>query len=176
RAVIYDWLTKEGGAQGNPTVWIDTIVQETHQWPRHVHSYAKHAAEHLKENGGIMTTQGLNAVIKLGQEGRKQYYKQRVASFRGDQLQCLIKSMGEAVEGKLVKYKDFMFSLTDEYDKKEAQDLFDLFIRKGILEEYEGKYAISIPSMHAWLKEKYGRESIESVRETKVRPNPSEGF
>ncbi len=33
RAVIQDWLVKEGGAKGNPTPWIDQIAQKTHGWP-----------------------------------------------------------------------------------------------------------------------------------------------
>ncbi len=49
RAVIRDWLVKEGGAKGAPASWIHAIAQQTHRWPRHVHSYANHAAEYLKK-------------------------------------------------------------------------------------------------------------------------------
>ncbi len=40
RAVIQDWLQKEGGAKGDPTEWTDAITQETHGWPHHILSYA----------------------------------------------------------------------------------------------------------------------------------------
>ncbi len=89
RAVIQDWLVKEGGAKGAPDEWIHAIVQETHGWPRHVHSYANHAAEYLKEKGGLMTPQGLKIVMELGEEGRKQYYKQRVSNFMGISFSAL---------------------------------------------------------------------------------------
>ncbi|MCY4158912.1 MAG: hypothetical protein OXF48_04815, partial [Bacteroidetes bacterium] len=159
RAVIYDWLTKEGGAQGNPAAWIDAIVQETHQWPRHVHSYAKHAAEHLKENGGIMTTQGLNAVIESGQEGRKQYYKQRVSKFYGDQLQRLMSSISNNPLGEPISRLAIISSLAQTYDDDKAEDLLKDFIEKGILEKSGKGLSIPIPSMHAWLKEEYGASS-----------------
>ena len=68
-------LLATGQARGDPAPWIDAIAQQTHGWPRHVHSYARHAAEHLKEKGGLMTPQGLKIVMELGEEGRKQYYK-----------------------------------------------------------------------------------------------------
>ncbi len=176
RAVIQDWLVKEGGAKGDPAPWIHAIAQKTHGWPRHVHSYARHAAKHLKEKGGLMTPQGLKIIMELGEEGRKQYYKQRVSKFRGDQLQCLMKSMGEADKGKTARYKVIMSSMVDEYGREEAKNLFDLFIEKGILEEHEEGYAISIPSMHTWLNEKYGLERTEPTRERKARPTPPKDF
>ncbi len=176
RAVIQDWLVKEGGAKGDPAPWIDAIAQQTHGWPRHVHSYAKHAAGHLKEKGGIMTSQGLKIVMELGEEGCKQYYKQRISNFRGDQLQCLMKSMGDADKGKTARYKVIMSSMVDEYGREEPDNLFHLFIEKGILEEHEEGYAISIPSMHTWLNEKYGLERLGSTHGTKAHPTPMKNF
>ncbi len=35
RAVLHDWLTKEGGAEGDPAAWIEAIARETHGWPQH---------------------------------------------------------------------------------------------------------------------------------------------
>ncbi|MCY4204339.1 MAG: ATP-binding protein [Bacteroidetes bacterium] len=157
RAVIYDWLTKEGGAQGNPTVWIDTIVQETHQWPRHVHSYAKHAAEHLKENGGIMTTQGLNAVIKLGQEGRKQYYKQRVAGFDGDEIACLYEAIASIRSGKRFKKDLILAPLIKKYESDKAESLFKKLIDKGVISTDGILYSVPIPSMHDWMRSELER-------------------
>ncbi len=34
QAVIRDWLTVDGGANGDPAEWIDAIMQETHGWKR----------------------------------------------------------------------------------------------------------------------------------------------
>ncbi len=33
REVIKDWLKKDGRAKGDPTPWIDAIMQRTHGWP-----------------------------------------------------------------------------------------------------------------------------------------------
>ncbi len=45
-AVIHDWLTKEGGAKGDPAEWIDVIAQETHGWPQHILSYVVSVPEY----------------------------------------------------------------------------------------------------------------------------------
>jgi len=58
RSVIQDWLKKEGGAQGDPTAWIDAIARETHGWPQHIQSYARRAADQLTAHGGVMTPGG----------------------------------------------------------------------------------------------------------------------
>ncbi len=47
---------------------------------------------------------------------------------------------------------------------------------KGILEKRKTGYAVSILSMHTWLKKEYGRETIEFPYETKARQNPPRGF
>ncbi len=176
RAVIQDWLVKEGGAKGDPAPWIDAIAQQTHGWPRHVHSYAEHAAGHLKEKGGIMTPQGLKIVMELGEEGRKQYYKQRVSKFYGDQLQCLVTSIANTPFGEPTSRLEIVSSLAQTYGNDQAEDLLKDFIEKGILEKSGKGLSISIPSMHTWLKEEYGHERIEPTRERKARPTPPKDF
>ncbi len=158
RAVIQDWLVKEGGTKGDPAPWINAIVQETQGWPRHVHSYAKHAAEHLKEKGGLMTPQGLKIFMELGEEGRKQYYKQRVSTFYGDQLQCLVNSISNTPFGEPTPRLEIVSSLAQTYGNDQAEDLLKDFIEKGILEKSGKGLSISIPSMHTWLKEEYGEK------------------
>ncbi len=176
RAVIQDWLVKEGGAKGDPAPWIDAIAQQTHGWPRHVHSYAEHAAGHLKEKGGIMTPQGLKIVMELGEEGRKQYYKQRVSTFYGDQLQCLVTSIANTPFGEPTSRLEIVSSLAQTYGNDQAEDLLKDFIEKGILEKSGKGLSISIPSMHTWLKEEYGHERIEPTRERIARPTPPKDF
>jgi len=68
-AVIEDWLNREGRAKGDPTEWIDAIAKETQGWPRHVQSYSKRAADYLEARDGIMTADGLKAVLKAGRKG-----------------------------------------------------------------------------------------------------------
>jgi hypothetical protein len=161
RAVIRDWLNKEGRAKGDPTAWIDAIANEAQGWPRHVQSYSKRAADYLEARDRLMTVNGLKAVLKAGRKGRAVYYKQRVDRFRGDQIRCLAMSMAGVPQGKPAEYKDIMSLLVNEYGESKANKLFDRFIEKGILEESGIGYAVPIPSMHTWLTEEYASEKIE---------------
>jgi len=152
RAVIHDWLTKKGGARGDPTVWMDAIVQKTNQWPRHVHSYAKHAGEYLEKNGGVMTSQGLKAVMELGQRGRIQYYKQRVVGFEGNELICLYEAIADIESGAPFSEDLILDPLKKKYGFEEAKKVFKKFIDKGIVSPVGGLYSVPIPSMHDWMK------------------------
>ncbi|MCY4232136.1 MAG: ATP-binding protein [Bacteroidetes bacterium] len=155
RAVIKDWLVREGGAKGDITEWIDAIQQETHGWARHVQSYAFHAAYHLNENGGRMTQTGLSTVLELGREGRKMYYKQRLVQFNGDEIQCLVNCMPDNPLEPPTSRQAILSSMTQQFEEHGNQ-LIEDFINKGILVEKGKGLTISIPSMHAWLKEEYG--------------------
>ncbi|MCY3613900.1 MAG: hypothetical protein OXH03_02265, partial [Bacteroidetes bacterium] len=154
RAVIQDWITKEGGAHGDPTAWIGAVAQETHGWPQHIQSYANHAVAQLKADDGVMTSSGLSAALQAGREARKMYYKQRADEFFGDEIQCLVSALPENPSGSPASRIDIMSALTKAYDL-EAKDLFDRFIRKGILEKSGVGLVVPIPSMHAWLKDVY---------------------
>ncbi|MCY4205711.1 MAG: ATP-binding protein [Bacteroidetes bacterium] len=158
RAIIQDWIIKEGRAKGDITEWIDAIAQETHGWPQHIQAYVKPASDQLKANSGIMTLERLDVALEAGREGRKGYYKQRTDDFRGDQLHCLARCIPKSPREKPAGYRDIMSSLKKEYDKIEAQELFSDFEKKGILEKSGMGYAVPIPSMHTWLKDTYDPE------------------
>ncbi len=68
RAVVEDWLTKEGEAQGDPTAWIDAITQETYGWAQHIISYTEPAVSYLKKHGNKMTDMGLASVMEEGRQ------------------------------------------------------------------------------------------------------------
>ncbi len=165
RLVIRDWLTKEGGCKGDPSAWIDVIAQETHGWPQHIQCYAYLASEYLRKNHGVMTPAGLDSILEAGHEDRKVYYKQRVEEFRIDQIRCLAKTIMDVAQGEPVEYKVMMSSLIQEYGQSGAEDLFKKFEQKGILGQNDMGYMVSIPSMHAWLKDTYARSTIEMPRE-----------
>ncbi|MCY3613898.1 MAG: ATP-binding protein [Bacteroidetes bacterium] len=169
RAVIRDWIKKEGGAKGDPTTWIDAIALETHGWAQHIQSYADCAADQLTANDGIMTPGGLSAALEAGREGRKVYYKQRVEGFRADQLRCLARAIAAVPQGAPAEYRDIVSSLAQEYGEDGAQDLFRKLEAEGLLTASGMGYAVPIPSMHAWLKDVYVRESIE------IPPAPTMG-
>ncbi len=159
RLVIEDWIKKEGRGQGDPTAWIDAISQETHGWPRHVHSYAKHASEYLKANKGVMNPDGLSTVLKAGHNARRAYYEGRVYGFEPDQVQCLAGSIPDGAVGHPIPRLKIMSALGNKYDDGPAQDLFMDFVNKGIIEKRGLGYAIPIPSMHTWLRDTYAMEN-----------------
>ena len=162
RAVIQDWITEEGGAKGDPTAWIDAIAQETHGWPQHIQTYVNRAVTQLKANNGVMTPGGLSAALEAGREGRKVYYKQRVEDFRADQLRCLARVIPAVPQRAPAEYRDIVSSLAQEYGEDGAQDLFRKLESEGLLTASGMGYSVPIPSMHAWLKDVYGRERIET--------------
>ncbi len=179
RLVIEDWIQKEGRGQGDPSAWVDTIARETHGWPQHIQCYADLASEYLKANDGVMTADGLSSVLEDGHEDRKVYYKQRVSDFRVDQIRCLTRSIVDVSPETPIEYKAIMSSLRQEYGQSEAEKIFQKFEEKGILEQNDIGYMISIPSMHTWLKETYTRERTEISRETqksRVERDRGSGF
>jgi len=170
RAVIYDWLTKKGGAKGDPIAWMDAIAQETNQWPRHVHSYAKHAGQYLEKNDGVMTPQGLKAVMELGQRGRTQYYKQRMVGFDGDKLACLYEAIAEVESGAPFSKGLIFDRLEKKYGYERAEKVFKKIIDKGIFSPVDTEYCIPIPSMHDWMKSVLERKH-ERLRQAEAVQN-----
>ena len=164
RAVIQDWITKEGGAKGDPTAWINAIAQETHGWPQHIQTYVNRAVAQLKANEGVMTPGGLSTTLHAGREARKVYYKQRVDKFFGDEIQCLVSALPDNPSGPPASRTDIMSALAKTYDL-EAKALFDRFTSQGILEKSGVGLVVPIPSMHAWLKDEYVLEKIEIPRD-----------
>ncbi len=179
RLVIEDWLIKEGRGQGDPSAWMDAIAQETHGWPQHIQCYAGLASEYLQANSGVMTPDGLSSVLEAGHEARRVYYKQRVSGFRVDQIRCLTRSIAEVSPETPAEYKTIISSLRQEYGQSNAEDIFQKFEEKGILEQNDLGYIVSIPSMHNWLTETYTREKIELPREpqkSRVERGRGSGF
>ncbi|MXW33142.1 MAG: ATP-binding protein [Rhodothermaceae bacterium] len=152
RAVILDWLEDYGGVKEDPAAWIDTIAKETYGWPRHVQSYSRHAAEHLKANLGIMMPNGLEAVLELGRKGRKMYYKQRLNDFSGDEVICLTEAIKDVDSGRPFNEGLVVASLSEKYGHEEANKLFQKFLDKGVIESDGFLYSVPIPSMHDWMK------------------------
>ncbi len=156
RAVIHDWIVKDGMAKGDPTEWIDAIEEETYRWPRHVHSYAIRASEYLKENGGIMTSKGLMEVMEKGMKGRIQYYRQRVKSFYVDEVKHVAEAISEYPAGVAFDRLDILSLLSKIYGEAEAKNLFDRLLEKGVIAvKGEDGYCVPLPSFHTWLVDAY---------------------
>ncbi|MCY4204776.1 MAG: hypothetical protein OXE92_03515 [Bacteroidetes bacterium] len=158
RAVIHDWIIKEGGAKGDPVPWIDMIAQKTHGWPQHISAYGDAAAKQIEKDNGNMTSAGLEVVYKLGKDRCESYYKQRAEKIsrkeRGS-LAWLVENI--SVEGGIDK-EDIEAALSQEYDSDKARDLFKRLLERGILHSQDGVYTIPIPSMRTWLISNYARE------------------
>ena len=178
RAVIHDWLKKEGRAKGDPTKWMDTISQETHGWPQHILSYVIPALEQLDVDKGIMTLDGLNAMLEVGRESRLAYYEHRSSEFSRRQRHSLAKLIANIPLEEGLDKEDILLSLTQEYGEATAEKLFDRALHKGILYKRSGVYAVPIPSMQNWLVTNYAHIQIKSpsqVQETRRHEGKSLG-
>ncbi len=172
-AVIRDWLTKEGGAKGDPAPWIHAIAQQTHGWPQHIISYVDPAVAYLKSNNHRMTDDGLQIVLEKGAEHRIQYYRQRARGIDKRKRQVLAKTFNNVPLGETMEIDDIKSSLKQEYSKEEADYLFNKALEKGIIDERDdGDYGIPIPSMQTWLIEEYGRDRMELPRGEVSRVKP----
>ncbi len=170
RAVIHDWLTKEGKAKGDPVPWVDAIAQKTHGWPQHILSYVDPALEQLEADNRVMTADGLNAVLEAGHGFRLAYYENRARGFTGEYRHCLARVFVDIPLGESTTHKVIMASLIQEYGETKAEKLFRLGLEKGLLDERRGNYAIPIPSMQDWLVTNYAHIQTKSPPETMKVP------
>ncbi len=173
RAVIHDWLTKEGEAKGDPVPWVDAIAQETYGWPQHILSYVDPALEQLEVDNRVMTPEGLNAVLEAGRGFRLAYYERRAHGFAREYRHCLARVFADIPLGESTTYTVILSSLTQEYDETKAEKLFHLGRERGLLEDRKGYYAIPIPSMQDWLVTNYAHIQTKSPPQTmEIRRSP----
>lgn len=152
RAIIYAWLTNEGGAKGDVTKWVGSITKESNGWPQHIVAYVESAIFHLMENGGHPTPTGLNEVLHEGRIERAEYYEQRVRRIEGGDVICLAKAILDLPAGKIFKKETVMSELESKHRAEKAEGIFCTFIEKGVIAEDGRGYSIPISSMHDWLK------------------------
>ncbi|MCY4225212.1 MAG: hypothetical protein OXF06_10300 [Bacteroidetes bacterium] len=156
RAIVQAWLTKDAGAKGDTAPWVDAITEETQGWPQHIAAYVEPAIMHLMENGGRLTSAGLSIVLKLGREGRAQYYQQRVRKFYIDEVRHMANAISEYPSGSVFDRLDVLSSLSRIYGHAEAIKIFDTFLERWIIDASGSEgYVVSIPSMHTWLVDEY---------------------
>ncbi len=158
RAVIQDWLVKEGGAKGDPDAWMDAIAKKTHGWPQHISAYGDAAAKQIQHDDGEMTPEGLEVVYRLGAERREAYYKQRAEKISKKERRSLARLIQDISIEDGLDENDIKAFLSREYGSADAKDLFKRVVERGILHSQDGAYTIPIPSMHAWLILNYASE------------------
>jgi len=170
RAVIHDWIRKEGGAQGNPEPWIDAIVEKTYGWPQHISAYGDAAAKQIQRDHGEMTSAGLDVVYRLGTERREAYYKQRAKGISRKERSSLANLIDTIPIGDGLDREEFETALSQEYDPEKAKSLFEKAVERGILHSQDEIYFIPIPSMRNWLVTNYAHERVEIPQTTLVHP------
>jgi len=174
RAIIQDWLVKDGGAQeADVQPWIEVINQETHRWPQHIIAYAEPAAKHLKDLGGSATPEGLEAVLEQGRKNKRLHYSSLLEPLEATGVEALASVLQQIPDPanmnlfktKMVKRLAEVSSMSQE----SSEQFFDSVFEKGILSNgWEARsplhYNLAIPSMKTHLMEVFGLES-ESCEE-----------
>ena len=153
RAILTDWLVKEGKAKGDVTSWVEKIMQETHGWGQHINAYKEAAVDHLQETGGEMNSEGLGLVIAAGAELRRKYYEGRVLKFVAQERRSLARIMTEIPRDGVLEEDDILNPLVKEYGAERGRELFFLSVQKGVFyyNNDRGAYSAPIPSMRDWL-------------------------
>ncbi len=162
RAVIKDWLVKEGGAKGDPTPWIHQIAKKTHGWPQHISGYGDAAAKQIQSDRGEMTAAGLDVVLRVGAERRETYYRHRAKGIDRKERCSLARLIQTVSINDGLDQREIVEFLSREYGEVEAKDLFKRAVARGVLHSQDEVYSIPIPSMQTWLISNYARERIET--------------
>ena len=155
REVIKDWLKKEGRAKGDPTPWIDAIMQKTHGWPQHVAAYAESAAIHLRATGREMTPAKLKEVLEVGELKRIKFYKSRADGIMRKERQCIARAMANIETDGTIDKDVVIASLREEFSAEKAEEVFALALGNGIFDLQGDSYVIPIPSMRRWFIANY---------------------
>jgi len=168
RAVIRDWLVKEGEAQeADIQPWIEAIAKKTYGWPQHIMAYVQPAAEILKTQHGIATPEALKAVLQEGREEKRFYYHNRLSSLNdsGAKVLATLLQQAPASSGLNLMRTALLKKLAKKgpMSQEAAEEFFNSALHKGVLSNAGTKtpfhYDIPIPSMKAFLLESFGLES-----------------
>jgi len=153
RAVIRDWLVKEGEAQeADIQPWITAISKETYGWPQHIAIYAQTAAKRLKVLSGQVTPEGLDWVLTNGRIGKRNYYRQRSDFLSRREVKVFALATQDVSSSEGMDREDLLERLMDRgsMSEEKAFRLFQKLLHKGVLarvdSDYEA-YDIPIPSM-----------------------------
>jgi len=171
RAVIRDWLVKDGRAQGADIhPWIEAIFRETHGWPQHIMVYVQRAAELLRLQNGKATQEALEAALKKGRAAKHIYYNSRIKTLDGSGLDVLADLLQQApvASGLNLRRKTLLKKLveTGPMSQEAAERFFNGALHKGVISNAGTKtslhYDVPIPSMKAFLVEGFGSQTESS--------------
>jgi len=161
RAIIRDWLVKDGGAREKDIApWIQIITRETHGWQQHIVMYARAAAEILEVQKGKMTLYDLDAVLKRGREKKRIYYDARChfLSVRDiDSTKALVHAVRDTQYSRGVQRDRLLKRMrkAGNLSKKQAKKLFGEALDYGVLSNAGTAsflhYDIPIPPLRDYL-------------------------
>jgi len=166
-AVIDDWLTEYAKVEGDPTLWVDAIAEQTHGWPQHIVAYVDPAIKYIVGNNHQMADEGLGYVLERGAKSRQEYYNSRAHDIDEDKRKALARSISDVLFGETTTRPDIMSGLMGSgLTHDEAGALFNQALEQGIIDKRdEGRYGIPIPSMQKWFLNEYCPERIEIPKE-----------
>ena len=110
------------------------------------------AADQLRADEGIMTTDGFSAVLEAGRNDRLAYNKERSYGFLEEDHQPPLRPFANVLFGESMTRGDVVSSPTQDFGPDIAEELFYRAVDRALLDEHDGSYVIPIPSMHTWLK------------------------
>ena len=157
RAVITDWLVKDGKAQKGEALdrWIRAIADETDGWPQHIMAYIQPAAHLAAGVQGQLTDEGLAGVLDQGRRRKADYYEARAEGFRDSECRA-IAAMGAEMKSRSGLTDDEIIARLAKSGVKDPNELFSQAVWRGILARTPGRrYGIPIPSMRRWLEETF---------------------
>ncbi len=149
RQVLEDWLLMEFQTPSDPKGWIDTIMQRTEGWPRHLQSYVNAMNEYLNIGDSLNDTL-LQKVLDFGDYLKNQYYIQRCQGIPNDEkyfINKVIQSLPEHFNGK-----DFVSLLSKKVPEERAVFLYEKCLSKGIIHLNDRDVcSIPVPSLKTHL-------------------------
>lgn len=160
RAVIRDWIEKDGRSKKAPAQWVEAIMQETHGWPHHIVSYAYPASRQLRANGGVGTAEGLQVTLESGRASRRAYYDRRARDFGEVERRALAHAFRGVPSGGSRTRQEIEADLMQEFTEAQSGALFESAWGQGLLDQRQGRFVIPVPSMQDWLVSNYRREQI----------------
>ena len=168
RAVLTDYLVKEGKAKGDVTPWVEQITQETHGWPQHINAYKNAAVTHLAKTEGNMFPEEIELVLQEGRELKRQYYKARTDKIDDNTFNGLAELFQNASLERGFKKEQIITAVGEKG--------FEQALAKGVLYQAENRsYSIPIPSLRDYMVREWTREREEAAQEKRrIRGQGSE--
>ncbi|MCY4162436.1 MAG: ATP-binding protein [Flavobacteriaceae bacterium] len=159
--ILKDWIYQEGGLDQTiqSKLWIEKITEFTHGWPHHINAYGRSASEWIKKHPNKLTMEGLNWVLKDGEQKRFDYYDERFDTLTLKETELITELL--IVHRNVDEFRDE--SIIDFFKEKtsleEAEKLFDRTVEKGVFHRQKNKkYSVAVPSMRTWLIDQFGQD------------------